>query len=556
MAFLPPIGISDFRRIRRDGLTYVDKTSFVQRLLAIPSAAFLVPRPRRFGKTLNLSTARCFLEKRTEDFSSLFEGLQIWDDAAARPHFQRYPVIFLSFKDVKYPTWPECLASIAHQVSAACGEHLEILPHLPVHQRGVLEPLIHRTASLADLAEVLRLLTDALATHHGQPVVLLIDEYDTPIHSGYVHGYYDEVVGFFRNFLSAGLKDNPHLFKGVITGILRIAKENLFSGLNNIQVFGLTEERFSTDFGFTEAEVVELARQAEALAHLDVMRTWYNGYRFADAVIYNPWSILMFLGDPQHKVQAHWVSTSSNDLLREVLVRGGFNHPADLEVLLAGGSVRTTIEDSIILRDIHRRPAAVWSLLHSSGYLTGSDSEKVLGGNDITLRVPNREVFDSYHLALRDWLDQATQVGSISDLTRALLTGDAEVFAEMLSEIIKQVMSFNDFGPRTSERVYQAFLAGLLVAVQATHSVRSNRESGFGRYDVALIPKKLGQSGVVMELKVPRSKESVEQALDSAARQIVDRDYATELRALGATPIHGFAVVFDGKEVHVRTIEV
>ena len=589
MAFRPPIGFSDFKRIREDDMTYVDKTSVVQRVIHTTSAVFLLPRPRRFGKTLNLSTLRYFLEKSPHDLGRYFEGLKVWNDPAARAHFQRYPVVFLSFKDVKYRTWADCLASVGIMIAGAFGEHRYLLDGLSGDQAEAFQAVLERRADLALLGNALRLLSDLLAAHHQERVVLLIDDYDTPIHAGFVSGYYDEVVGFFRNFLSAGLKDNPHLFKGVITGILRISKENLFSGLNNLQVFGLADEPFATDFGFTEEEVVELARAAGAAQHLNIMRQWYNGYRFADAVIYNPWSVLLFLADPRHEPRAHasptsWatphrgdasfgrVLTSSNDLLREVLVRGGLDHPNDIETLLAGGSVRRVIEDNIVLRDIHQRPSAVWSLLFHSGYLTGTDGVVVLGGRELTLRVPNREVFDSYHLALSDWLLQAGRLAGLPDLPLAILSGDAGGFADILGDLLLNVPAsrpagatphwgdacfapFHDFGTRISERVYHAFLAGLLVATTATHEVRSNRESGRGRYDVALIPRTPGQPGAVMELKV-QGRDTVEGALDKAAQQLIDRQYAAEVRARGATPIHGYAVVFDGKVVHIHTVDL
>ncbi|MEZ4472710.1 MAG: AAA family ATPase [bacterium] len=555
MAFRPPIGFSDFRRIREDGMTYVDKTSVVQRVLATTSAVFLLPRPRRFGKTLNLTTLRCFLEKSPHDFSRLFEGLQVWDDPEARAHFQRYPVVFLSFKDVKFRSWPECLASVARQVALACGEHREVLEGATEQDRARFEALLDEKAEVAGLANALALLTRLLAAHHGEQVVLLIDEYDTPIHAGYVSSYYDEVVTFFRVFLSAGLKDNVHLFKGVITGILRIAKENLFSGLNNLQVFGLQEQPFATDFGFTEEEVAELARLASAEQHGETMRAWYDGYRFADHVIYNPWSILSFLADPVHEARAHWVMTSSNDLLYEAL-RGGLEHPADIEALLAGGAVEREVADSMVLRDLVPGSAAVWTLLFHSGYVTATGlHQDELGVRTLTLRIPNLEVRTAYRSIFARYLG-GLDANRARTLRGALFHGDAETLGLILSDTVREVLSYFDLDPVVPERVYHAFLAGLLVNLAPHHEVRSNRESGYGRYDVMVLPRTPGQPGAVMELKALRGKDTVPQALEKAARQLVDRQYATELRARGADPIHGFAVVFDGKQVHVESVEV
>jgi hypothetical protein len=448
---------------------------------------------------------------------------------------------------------------VALQVSEACRAHRELLGgELAPDDRRDLEALLDGQASPSRLADSLRLLSRLLAAHHGERVVVLLDEYDTPIHAGFASGYYDEAVGFFRNFLSAAFKDNPHLFKGVLTGILHISKENLFSGVNNLHVFGLADEPFCGDFGFTEPEVEQLAAAAGVEHQLDVIREWYDGYRFGSATIYNPWSVLQFLADPRHEPRAHWVLTSSHEVLQEVLVRGGLDHPHDLETLLGGGSVRRVLHDSLVLRDVHERPDAVWTLLYHSGYLTGTDAAPALGGRELTLRIPNREVFDSYHVALRDWLVRAVGPGGGRHLVEALLSGDADEVATIVSELLLEVLSFHDVGPRATERVYHAFLAGLLVAATATHEVRSNRESGHGRYDVALLPRAAGpagQPGAVMELKV-LGRDTVPHALAQASEQLVRRRYAAELRARGASPVYGYAVVFDGKTAHVRAVEV
>ena len=297
MAFSAPLGTSDFLRLRRDGATYVDKTALIAEVVQGPAEVLLLPRPRRFGKTLNLSMLRTFLERTEEERADLFEGLEVWDSEVARRHFQRHPVVFLTFKDVKRRSFDDCLEAVADLVAR------EFLRHGPVLERAGLqgpEVTAHRrllagTASPVTLSNALRDLTAWLARATGERPVLLVDEYDQPLHAGVFHGYYDEAVGFFRNFLSGGLKDNPHLFRGVVTGILRVARESIFSGLNNLAVFSLLEPEFATAFGFTEAEVEGLSDLAGARDRLADLRDWYNGYLFGGEVVYNPWSVLAFL---------------------------------------------------------------------------------------------------------------------------------------------------------------------------------------------------------------------------------------------------------------------
>jgi hypothetical protein len=556
MKLRAPIGQSDFRRIREDRHTYVDKTTFVQRVLDIPSVVLLFPRPRRFGKTLNLSTLRYFIERRPEDLSAIFEGLTVWHDPEARRHFQRYPVIFLTFKDLKFNDWATCRAGIARLVATAVGEQGDISGGLSEAQKADLKALETEQADDALLTDALRFLTSILHTRTGERVAVLLDEYDTPIHAAFLHGYYGDAVGFFRNFLSAGFKDNNALFKGVMTGILRIAKENLFSGLNNLDVFGILQDRFSDDFGFTEDEVADLAKLADAEAELPTIRAWYNGYRFGPTTIYNPWSVLKFLSSPASGPDAYWVATSANDLLREVMLRGGLDHPADLEGLLAGESVSQLVEEGIVLREIFERPSSVWNLLLYSGYLTATHIEKVRGGHQTTLRIPNLEVIDSYHITFSTWLSRATGgPGPTRDLHRAILAGDAEQFERILGHIMRDTLSFHDLDPRVPERVYHAFLAGLLVSLAPDYEVRSNRESGYGRYDVMILPRRPTDPGVVMELKA-LDKETLEAARTKAQQQLIDRQYAAELRARGVQQIRGYVVVFDGKEAHVTTVDV
>jgi hypothetical protein len=554
-SFRAPIGVHDFARLRRDGATYVDKTALASELLRSPTLVTLLPRPRRFGKTLNLSMLRSFLERTDEDRSDLFEGLAVWEDAEARQHFGRYPVIELSFKGIKARTWADAFVGIRRLLAELAARHLSALQGeaLSIPSQVTLDRILRLEAEPAECWDLLGVLSKALARHHGAQVVILIDEYDTPIHAAYVHGYYDDAITFFRAFLGGGLKDNPHLFKGVVTGILRVAKESIFSDLNNLAVYTMLDPRYSTAFGFTEAEVAGLAALAGAEARLDTAREWYDGYRFGGHVIYNPWSVLNFLAEPDMPPRPYWRLTGSDDILRGLLHRRALDLPS-WEALLAGETIERPVAESLALRDLDRSEPVLWAFLLFSGYLTATDAS--YGGREVRarLRIPNREVHGIYESVFARWIEDALATDTeVEGLMRGLLRGDAEAVAEYLTRVLTEQASYHDFPRRgSSEALYHAFVLGLLVRLAGDYRVRSNAESGHGRADVLVVPHRRGAPGVVLELKVPGHGESVEQALASALAQIAARDYAAELRAAGADPVHALAVVFDGKRAHVR----
>ena len=555
-----PIGFSDFARIRREGMAYADKTLLAADVIRSGRQAVLLPRPRRFGKTLNLTMLQAFFEP-TKDAEALFEGLEV---TLAGPevmgHFQRHAVIALTFKDVKHGSWAECLERIA---TAVAREVVRLRPtwskaDLAPEERETLQEIAGRTASVADLERALSLLSLALDRATSEPVVLLIDEYDTPIHAGFVHGYYDDVVSFFRSFLSAGFKDNPNLYRGVLTGILRVAKESIFSGLNNIAVHTVLSDAFSAHFGLLEHEVEALAHATGQPEMLPDLRAWYNGYGVGSRRIYNPWSVLCALQNPADGFRPYWINTASDDILRDLLVRAGLGVHDDLSALIRGEAIDRPVAEEIVLRDVRHDPDALWSFLLFSGYLTADAplSRASDGSPDSPLRIPNREVATVYQSIFEGWLRRSLSKGSDAPqrLARALLIGDAETFRALLGRLMMDALSYHDTAGRSSEAVYQAFIVGLLVQLEATHDVRSNRESGYGRYDVLIRPRIAGQPGAVLELKVVDSDygETADVALQRAMTQVRERQYAAELLAAGASPAWQWAAVFDGKRAWVE----
>lgn len=558
-----PIGHSDYAELRRSGLTYVDKTLWIAEVLDNPAKVLLVPRPRRFGKTLNMTTLRYFVERADEDRSDLFTDTAVWalDEGRIRAHYQRYPVVYLSFKDVKDPTWEEAGRHIARLLSRSLRD-LERLGHLRLEDSGDIGRVKDLTNGSSPIDLFTDMLLDVSAWCHqatGEQVVILIDEYDAPLHAAWQFGYWDRAVAFFRGFLSGGLKDNPYLYKGVLTGILKVAKEGIFSGLNHVETASILGDRLTSGFGFSESEVAELADVAGRDADLPTIQRWYNGYSFGSTVrctVYNPWSVLMYLKQPGAGPQAFWKNTSDNALIRELLARNAGTLGPQIETLLQGGTIARPIDENVALPNLANDVDAVFGLLTFSGYLTTESAKPTAHGFDCVLRIPNHEVRAVFESSFADWMRNAGALvgaGALGELTRAMLGGDAATFEEVLEGLLVRMLSYHDVVGDPVEAVYQAFLLGLLVHLDSTHQVRSNRESGLGRADVLVLPRVPGP-GVVLELARITARDTAQTALQRAAAQLVDRAYGTEVREAGATVVHQYAVVFDGKRCWVQAV--
>lgn len=557
-----PIGVVDFRSLREQRLEYIDKSHLIRELLDRGAQVVLLPRPRRFGKTLNLSMLRYFFEKRDEDLTPLFADLSIWQAGDPyRAHFQRHPVIHLTFKGVKFEHYEPAWAAIRKKIQILFDEHRHVLEGDLLSEReardyraildGATEPVLYHRA-LLDLSAYLHRL-------HGEKVVLLIDEYDEPIHAGYLHGYAAPMLEFCRAFLTESLKDNPHVFKAVLTGILRIARESIFSGLNNLAVYSLLRQEFSDCFGFTEAEVLSLLERAGRSDLLEPVRSWYNGYVFGGKTVYNPWSILNFIASDDKLLRGYWVSTSANDLVRDLLVHHALDVEADMAALLEGDAIERRVDENVVLTDLRDRPDALYDLLVFSGYLKAEAGSGVPGEEPAyRLSIPNREVREVYAGTFRRWMESQLDGhrGSLRKLTSALLEGDAELLEEQIQTFVINLLSYQDPAGVDPERVYHGFVVGLLAVMEPAYQVRSNRESGRGRPDVMIRPTQAGQPGVVLELKVAKPpRRTMEQVLEEGATQLQEKAYGAELRAAGATPVHAFVVAFDGKIVRVRRVD-
>ena len=562
MPFSAPIGTSDFRQIRKQNASYVDKTRAITEIISLPTEVFLFTRPRRFGKSTLMSTLHAFFqvpELLGEDSAPLFADLAVWRSEEARAQHQRHPVLSLSFKDVQHPTWAGAQEAIRNHVSLVVQELGPVLqrPSVPATLLQRVEAMLVPGSGDAILQQAIVLLCGALHAATGRPVVLLIDEYDSPLHAAWTHGYLPDALAFFRTLLGSGLKENRFLHKAVITGILRVSRESLFSGVNHLEVHSLLDGRgFADTFGFTQVEVAQLAASAGLSDRMAEIEAWYNGYLVEGVRLYNPWSVLNYLKDPTKGPQPWWVNSGGTALLEALLDRFGPALWPDMEALLAGGVLTTGLDESLTFVDLERSHEAFWSLLLAAGYLKALRVELRQGELFADLSIPNEEVRVSWrHLAARNLHVALSSRSAVDHLTRAMLAGDERAFAADLQTLAANALSFYDTAGDWPERVWQAFVLGILVHLSPDWEVRSNQELGYGRADVIVRPRVAGRPGVVIELKKLGPGRTVNGTLRSAMAQIKRRDYAAGLRGI-AEPIHLIAIVFEGKRAHVKMVKM
>lgn len=553
-----PIGISDYKELISEGYYYVDKTDFIRQIIENGSKITLFPRPRRFGKTLNLSTLRYFFEKTEGNvYRPLFNGKSIeqWKDFDK--YQGKYPVILITLKDCKADTFEQFLSMLGQELQNEFLRHKYLLedPRTEPAYIPAFKAIVEQQATEVQMQNSLAMLSTMLTTYWGTPPLVLLDEYDSPIHVAFDKGYYDKMIGFMRNFMSTVFKDNTDIFRGVVTGILRVSKESIFSGLNNIAVFTLLDRPICSAFGFTQEETDRFLDDYSQGEHKEDVKTWYDGYLFGDEVMYNPWSVLNYI--MYNGVLApYWVNTGSDVLLRHLLADGPSQIRDGVEALIQGYPVRSVINDKLAFPDLLAETVNIWSFMLFSGYLKASDP--VLTSEDLleyTLQVPNREVRTVFFTIIRSWINKGpVKNDRLERMLQALRIGDIEYFEELLNDFLINSLSYYDTSGRDPEKVYQAFMLGLLAGM-SDYEVSSNREAGFGRYDIMLRPKNGQGQAIIMELKRLRPKETVEQALASALQQIENKQYAATLRAAGVADILKMAITFDGKRVWIKTVD-
>ncbi len=582
-----PVGVSDFKDMVTGDYYYVDKTLFIKEIIDKGDKILLIPRPRRFGKTLNIFMLKYFYDccpewppiPGTRSLENIAAGTgplnsykKLFDSLAICKAGQKYldkmgkhPVIFISFRDIKEMEWETCLDKIKGVIQDEYLKHDYLLksPELKPQEKDYFNKVIDLKASKGDYEKSLEKLLVFLCRHYGERTVVLIDEYDAPVHAAFTHGYYDEVINFIRNFLCGGLKDtDQYLEKSIITGIMRIARESIFSGLNNPGVYTLLSKEFDDKFGFTEQEVEKLLADFQLIHCYDGIQEWYNGYRFGDRVIYNPWSIINFLGSEEKELKPYWVNTSDNQLIETLLSKGGRELKKELEQIIRGETIEKAVDENIVLKDVNTDEDVLWSFLLMGGYLkqTGKRRDAAAGKMVYSLSVPNLEVRTTYTRIIRRYFTTKIENEKLEIMLKALIDGDIKLFEKMLRKVVSAVFSYHDFGGEP-EKVYHALVAGLLVWISNTHEIKSNRESGYGRYDIMIIPKDplaggtySGQTGYVIEFKTvdKEDNETVDTAAAAALEQIEKKKYETELIERGIEKIKKLAVIFSGKDVYVK----
>ncbi|MCX6583193.1 MAG: AAA family ATPase [Candidatus Aminicenantes bacterium] len=571
-----PVGESDFKKIITENYCYVDKSLFIKEIIDRGDTILLLPRPRRFGKTLNLSMLKYFYDCCPEDlprtldtpslenkpvsppntYKSLFDSLAI---SKAGPQYLekigRHPVIFLTFKNIKETDWESCFYKIKQLIQDEYSRHYYLVDGktLLPHELDYFKRIIGLEGNKGDYENSLEKLLIFLNRYYGNKAVILIDEYDAPIHAGFNNNYYDQIIDLMRNFLCAGLKDTgQYLEKGVITGIMRIAKESIFSGLNNPGVYTLLAEEFDDKFGFTEKEVETLLADFNVLPMYDRVQQWYNGYKFGNTIIYNPWSIINFLAGAAKELKPYWINTSDNKIVETLLSKGGKELKEEMEILIRGESIEKTIEENIVMREIDSDENSLWSFLLMGGYLKQTEKRTDASENTFyKLAIPNLEVKTIYKRIIQRYFNDKIENKKLEIMLKALIEGDIKVFEEIFADYVSTSMSFFDM-TGDPEKVYHAFVMGLLLWLDPAYQVKSNRESGYGRYDIMIIPGDVSKLGYVIEFKKVRKNETVESAVESALKQMNDLKYETELVEQGIKNIKKLAIVFNGKEVTIR----
>ncbi|BDC99087.1 AAA family ATPase [Persicobacter psychrovividus] len=549
------IGSSDFKEFIEQQACYIDKTAMIEELMTNNHAKVsLFPRPRRFGKTLNMSMLKHFFDvDQAEENRKLFKGLAV-EQSKAWGHQGKYPVIFLTLKELTTSSSEVFRQKLISLLSATIRNQFRFLlnsDQLDEFDIDYLKAIVSGTINAGGLENFLREFSNILYRHHGVAPVILIDEYDAPIHSAFTHGYLPEMLEFMRNFLSAGFKDNPNLTKGIITGILRVSKANIFSGLNNIKTYSILNHQFSDCFGLTQAEVDQLLIDANCQEQSEDVAEWYNGYSFGgSSKIYNPWSILNFVGNLRDGLIPYWVNTSSNDLIKEILPKAEKTTQDLLFGLLEGKTFEADVEDSMTFEDLYKgKSATVLGLLLFSGYLT---TDGYSPSRRQRLRIPNLEIKQMYERILEQYLE-ATNIRQ-GHLIGSFLRQEPATFADLLERFFLNSFSFFDFDHlgESPEKIYHAFMLGLMTHLSGDYHVKSNRESGLGRSDIIIYPKdNSNPKAWVLEFKKKNKdiKESLQELADMALEQIKTKQYYSELKEAGHTEILAMGVAFNGKEV-------
>ena len=551
-----PVGISDFETIMTQDYYFVDKSLLIKEILDSGAAVTLIPRPRRFGKTLNLSMIKYFFEKTKKSKLHLFDNLKISKEPEYIKHQGQYPVIYLTFKDVVNLNWQDCYQSIQYLVSNEFRRHDYLLQEnfLSDLEKKKFNEIISRQADQSRLESSLQNLSSYLYRYYKKKPIILIDEYDAPMLTGYINQYYDQVSNFMWNFLSSGMKDNFDIDFALIVGLLRIPEESIFGGLNNVDVCSILGNFYADKFGLTETEVLQIIDYYD-LKQSDIpqIKAWYNGYKFGNKTIYNPWPVINLVAD-KGEILPRWSGTRNNTIIKEIFFNGDCDLKIDFETLLNKESIRKVIEENISFKQVFSGGDIVWSFMLFNGYLAFTDCVMENGSRYCNLRIPNIEVYSFFKEIVLDWFRSKIDLYLFNFVLKSLVVGNPGELKKLFSIFITKSLSVFDVRGDEPEKFYHAFVLGMLVSLGDHYEIKSNRESGYGRYDVMIIPKDKNQCGIIIEFKKVSHfrKETLETAAQNALKQIEEKQYEQELLYLGIKKIIKLAIVFDGKKTLIK----
>ena len=550
------LGQSDFRALRIRKNYYIDKTMYIKDIIDNNSSVILVTRPRRFGKTLNMSMLRYYFDCSQKDNKELFEGLKIMEQGEEyTSKLGYYPCIYLTLKDAGLLSYEMMIMQLKTILMELYYENRYLLENADMApgEKNLFNKILSAEANEVELINCVKILSKILSNYYNKPVILFLDEYDVPLQAAYVYGYYDKAVNFFKMFYGITFKDNQYLQKTVLTGVSRVAKESIFSGANNFKVFTVLDDEFSDDFGITEKEMDKIIEDFEVQDEKEEIKKWYDGYIIGHTEgIYNPWSILNYLKNKELK--PYWVNTSSNDLIKLIL-KNSATVKEKIEQLLRDEEIEVPINLETVIVGIEQNEENIWGLLLGTGYL------KVTGVVDLAMgvykvKIPNYEIKFLFQNIIRDWFNDKVIGNNLNTILKDLVTLKLDEFEQKFKVLVRQMFSFMDVGENTAENFYHAFVLGMLVGLKDSYYVNSNRESGYGRYDIMLEPKDKNGNSFIMEFKVYREEKEkdINDTIESAKKQIEERKYEENLQEKGFTNITKMVFAFKGKEVKMQVV--
>lgn len=553
-----PIGIDDFEKVICGGYYYVDKTNFIKELLDMKGEVNLFTRPRRFGKTLGISTVRYFFEDtgssvENKKRQALFDGMQIMQHGDRyTQEMNRYPVITLALKSSKQPNWDLAYGCLKEEIGREYLRHSEILDHLKTdEQQRRFNDIMNLRGSQQDFVTSIRFLSDCLYQYYKKKVIILIDEYDVPLENAYFSGFYAEMIDFLRSIFESSLKTNPSLEFAVLTGCLRISKESIFTGLNNPKMISILSEAYGEHFGFLQSEVDDMLDFYQLSEAKSLVKEWYDGYQFGDSEVYNPWSVINYVDSAMICKNVlptpYWNNTSSNSIVRDLVERAESKTKSEIEQLIAGNTIEIPVHEDITYADIHDSEDSIWNFLFFTGYLKKISLRLIGDIRYVKLAIPNREVRYIYNNTILNWFRDKIRVEDLSGLYESLMAGEAEKFQKYLSSLLMKSISYMD----GREEFYHGFLLGILENMKE-YLVTSNREGGMGRYDIAVRHLDVVKAPVILELKVSDTYKGMEAACDAALKQIDSKHYDDWLPEEGYSEVLNYGISFFKKQCRVK----